>query len=647
MSTIIIALSDILLDPKQPVDLSSLPTDEASRLIRDSYGFLSAAVEVQIDNGVATITLPEAKSREVEEALEWFDRGIKKARRGDYEGAKKLLAKTLEYLPAHTDARRNLAMAHLETGNYDEALDHLIDVLRLDPKDVWGYILLGNTYAKYQGDFVTAEPFYKKAYALNPNDPYLLNNYAALKVHNGQFDHAEQMFHQAIQADASYPHSYLGLAILHSNRTKNIEAIEPLRQLFTKASADDPRSKPVFEQARVLYATLNRQTAEENHDVLMTFIESRAKAVEAITGFAVEITEDNSLTGVTAKSLIAWKHHTNQHRILHKTASPVIVPHLIAHELEHILLEHEARSANVNQQFVVRGSHREYAQNLIRDDVQKLLKEEFSPEQLTETENSWINGLTNQLYNCPLDMVIEKRLYDKYEVLRPAQFVSLEKTQLEYLTILTDPDLRRISPHLIYRASLAMNCAYAIFTDWLYDGATEYSLPYKSSAVYSIGEKLFDVFLSQQASKMIPSEEYDLIKQFARILRLEGWFSLESDSSQADTSPEGPTNIGLLKQKEAATVMYCLDALKRFQSMSKERIQEIAFEVGMLGTAGIDYSKPDRRYSLKALPGEQFTGLQLLVFMFVGFKKIDPALNSGLDFDEAYRTAMTLMEGGG
>lgn len=81
--------------------------------------------------------------------------------------------------------------------------------------------------------------------------------------------------------------------------------------------------------------------------------------------------------------------------------------------------------------------------------------------------------------------------------------------------------------------------------------------------------------------------------------------------------------------------------------MSKERIQEIAFEVGMLGTAGIDYSKPDRRYSLKSLPGEQFTGLQLLVFMFVGFKKIDPALNSGLDFDEAYRMAMTLMEGGG
>jgi len=244
-------------------------------------------------------------------------------------------------------------------------------------------------------------------------------------------------------------------------------------------------------------------------------------------------------------------------------------------------------------------------------------------------------------------MVIEKRLYDKYEVLRPAQFVSLEKTQLEYLTILTDPDLRRISPHLIYRASLAMNCAYAIFTDWLYDGATEYSLPYKSSAVYSIGEKLFDVFLSQQASKVIPSEEYDLIKQFARILRLEGWFSIELDSSQPDTSPEGPTNIGLLKQKEAATVMYCLDALKRFQSMSKERIQEIAFEVGMLGTAGIDYSKPDRRYSLKSLPGEQFTGLQLLVFMFVGFKKTDPALNSGLDFDDAYRMALTLFEGGG
>jgi hypothetical protein len=88
--------------------------------------------------------------------------------------------------------------------------------------------------------------------------------------------------------------------------------------------------------------------------------------------------------------------------------------------------------------------------------------------------------------------------------------------------------------------------------------------------------------------------------------------------------------------------MYCLDTLKRFEKIPVEKIKEIAFEVGLVGTAGIDYTKPDRRYSLKSLPGEQFTGLQMLVFMYVGFKKIDPTVNTGLDFENAYQSAMKL-----
>jgi hypothetical protein len=78
--------------------------------------------------------------------------------------------------------------------------------------------------------------------------------------------------------------------------------------------------------------------------------------------------------------------------------------------------------------------------------------------------------------------------------------------------------------------------------------------------------------------------------------------------------------------------------------MPLEKIKEIAFEVGLLGTEGIDYTKPDRRYSLKSLPGEHFTGLQMLVFMYVGFKKIDPTVNTGLDFEDAYQTALKLLE---
>ena len=97
-------------------------------------------------------------------------------------------------------------------------LNQLIDVLRLDPKDVWGYILLGNIYAMYQNDFDTGEPFYEKAYQLDPNDPYLLNNYASVKVKKDQLDDAINMFIRAIEIEPIYPNSSFGLATFIQER---------------------------------------------------------------------------------------------------------------------------------------------------------------------------------------------------------------------------------------------------------------------------------------------------------------------------------------------------------------------------------------------------------------------------------------------
>jgi hypothetical protein len=50
MSTIIVSLSDIIIDPKNKIDLTALPIDEACELIKRSYGFISSLVEVKIEN---------------------------------------------------------------------------------------------------------------------------------------------------------------------------------------------------------------------------------------------------------------------------------------------------------------------------------------------------------------------------------------------------------------------------------------------------------------------------------------------------------------------------------------------------------------------------------------------------------------------
>lgn len=85
-------------------------------------------------------------------------------------------------------------------------------------------------------------------------------------------------------------------------------------------------------------------------------------------------------------------------------------------------------------------------------------------------------------------------------------------------------------------------------------------------------------------------------------------------------------------------MFYCLSALEKFEKMKKEDIQKIAFEIGIKGTEGIDINNSSKIYNLKSMQGD-FSGLQLLSYMYVGFKIIVPEQNIGLDLSREYIAA--------
>lgn len=88
-------------------------------------------------------------------------------------------------------------------------------------------------------------------------------------------------------------------------------------------------------------------------------------------------------------------------------------------------------------------------------------------------------------------------------------------------------------------------------------------------------------------------------------------------------------------------VMYCLEAIERFESMPPEKVKQISFEIGMLGMKGIDTNDPTQKYTLRSLPGK-FSGLQLMSMMYVGFKNIDPNMDIGFDLSREYKHALKL-----
>ena len=110
---------------------------------------------------------------------------------------------------------------------------------------------------------------------------------------------------------------------------------------------------------------------------------------------------------------------------------PELLAHLEAHELTHLKLESEARQKGKNLFFATSAQSREVAIRSIATDVRRLEKQGYSEESITKLTLSIVAGLTGFLFNCPLDMIIERYIRNTFPALRPAQFLSLRGMALE------------------------------------------------------------------------------------------------------------------------------------------------------------------------------------------------------------------------
>lgn len=96
-------------------------------------------------------------------------------------------------------------------------------------------------------------------------------------------------------------------------------------------------------------------------------------------------------------------------------------------------------------------------------------------------------------------------------------------------------------------------------------------------------------------------------------------------------------------QVNADAVAHCLAALRLFADLPKDRVQEITFEIGMRGCAGLDLRSPAKTHTLRTLPGS-FSALELLCLQYVGFQGIDSSVDTGLDLGAEYAAAKRLFE---
>ncbi len=130
------------------------------------------------------------------------------------------------------------------------------------------------------------------------------------------------------------------------------------------------------------------------------------------------------------------------------------------------------------------------------------------------------------------------------------------------------------------------------------------------------------------------------------MLGIRDWYQWQPDPGHHDTTDstpaEGVSNEALLQRQQPAAVGYFRSILRRFEKLDLEQIKAITAEVGTAGQEGIDYASPAARYTLRSLPGERFTGLEMMCLLYAGFQRISPGTDLGMDLHSSFLTALEL-----
>jgi tetratricopeptide (TPR) repeat protein len=166
-------------------DAAGLAAEQLREQFVSFYGFLPDAVSVGVEGEMVVLRWPETADAKKSEAERLARKAAQRAERGEHAKARDILKTVLELDPSATDARRDLAMVCVELGEMEDAKNHLIEVLKLNPKDAWALVILANNYVREDEDFDTAKRFLRRALELKPDDPWAMNSLAAVLTQTG------------------------------------------------------------------------------------------------------------------------------------------------------------------------------------------------------------------------------------------------------------------------------------------------------------------------------------------------------------------------------------------------------------------------------------------------------------------------------
>lgn len=628
------------------------------------------SAEVTIDGDYVKVKVDQ---QDLEQSQQEFYEITTLCEKRQFNEAHSRLVQFLKKHSRHSEGYRILAQMEMEAGNIDKAIDINIEALRCDPKNAWALLLMGNLYSKYKDDYKVGRTYYDSVLKYSPDNFIAINNIAAIMMEKKDYDHAIPMFEQALKGDKKYANAYYGLAVCYYNQSENRKAFDTALQgcLLSNLRSENPQV--MDELHKILIASAHAVVEYTNY---MNVVLGIKDEIEMTYHQKIEIEEDDTLD-LSAKLEYGPTHHCDYHLIKINPKKP-FMEHLAIHEMMHLQMNLEADKVNKNRVIYSNNDNVIAFRTKYAAWIKKLVNR-FDHSKAMGVVQQIHAGYMLQVMNCPLDLFVEKRMYDKYPIVRAIQLLSLMEQETYNIKAIKGSENAKFVPQDIVQNSKVMNIVSSMNFEHLF-GLRFYQEYKPTKAQYDQAKDFYDEFMAYD--DYTPGEEYELVEYFMDSFHMNDMMSMKPlneylddsyermektkmmrDAALGEDAPEGGNSFdGLTEEqkkkqdtfyaenkdgedpmKTMMMSMYMLGALEYFDGMDKMEIKKIAFEIAMIGTTGIS---PDKKsgYKVPSIPGKDFGGYQLLAYYYVSWALAIPEMLASLNlpFDNAWAAAQQM-----
>lgn len=624
--TIKYALDDL---NKTLFDVDNL--DDLKSSIEKMFSFKGLKPTVEIKDGSVVI---EIDDNTILNVLKDYNKATRLAEKGKLDLALELFQKVVEKCPLHAESYRNIAQIKMLKKDYDGAIDTLIEALRINPNHLTSLILMGNIYVKSKNDIDTADIFYRKALELDPNNNITTNNIAANFLSKGDIKRGKELLLKAYNLNKNYPNTLYGLAVVSRQEGNFTDAFNyAFEAAKLKVGAENPDLRSEILKILILSANEIAKTFDSK-----TFLTKIVSNLQVMADEKIRIEPSNEIS-VNAKLEYSVAHKRDHTVIKYKSGAKNIA-HYILHELMHLEMILSASKSDRNYFCVPnQESYPEFEEifNGYFDEVNKLKRD-------TVIRNLF-DGLNSQIFNNPIDLFVEDKIFNEYPIFRPLQLISLFDQEQENITATTDPKIVNIMPYKIVSKSKVLNIVTSLHLKELYTmDFVKYFSPDKNE--YTLAKRLYDEYLKCR-NNFKPGDEYLLLQSFAKQLRLGKNFKLLNQTELFPADSQDSKNASIDYNKEAI-LSYMVDAIKFFRTKSTADIKNIAIEIAKIGIGGINPNNKSG-YIVPSIPNKDFGGNMLLAYYYVSWAIAIPEMvdKLNLPFKGLYDDAKKIADSNG